>query len=242
MYRLAIAACLIIIGSLSVQGAIVTHLYTLNDTYTDAYGGSSLIPAGGTLGAGAYSFDAGQGLSLSNALLNPASYTIEMSIQFTNTSGYRKIIDLNNLTSDSGLYNFSGRLDFYSLTNSINQSISQGTYAHLVLTRDASGILAGYIDGIQQFSVLDSLSYGVFDQPNNIIQFFKDDAVTGGVEVSAGSVDWIQIYDSALNADTVARLPNTEPSVIPEPTTIAIWSILALLGIAIGWRRRSRAS
>ena len=42
---------------------------------------------------------------------------------------------------------------------------------------------------------------------------------------------------SSFRIDTSIALTDT---VIPEPTTLVIWSLLATLGLSVGWRRRRR--
>ena len=38
----------------------------------------------------------------------------------------------------------------------------------------------------------------------------------------------------------VSYLDNVSIAFIPEPTTLLIWSLLAILGLTLGWRRRKR--
>jgi hypothetical protein len=194
------------------------------------------------LGATDYSFGQSQGLSLSGALgANPGVYSIEMVFRLSDTDGYRKIIDFKNLASDTGLYDCSGELDLFPVASG-SVSLSAGVDAHVVLTRDAASHVVGYVDGQEQFDFLDSAGYGVFDQPDNIIQLFKDDGATGGREVSAGAVEWIQIYDAALTPDEVAHLSSDQPTVPEPPAAVMICSLLGALGIAAGLRRCKRAA
>jgi hypothetical protein len=55
-----------------------------------------------------------------------------------------------------------------------------------------------------------------------------------------GLIDDVQIYDSAL-ADWQVKYVADNPGAvapIPEPSTQLIWSLLAGLGVGLGWRRR----
>src|SRR5262249_8472628 len=59
-------------GVASPPPSPLIHDYELNNTYADSMGGPSLQPNGGTLSSGSYTFGANQGLTLNNALPNPA--------------------------------------------------------------------------------------------------------------------------------------------------------------------------
>jgi hypothetical protein len=79
------------------------HQYRLDGTLADDLGGPALVADGGTLGSTRYTFAANQGLSLSGGLSNPGLYSIEMVFQFATTSGFRKILDFKDRSSDLGL-------------------------------------------------------------------------------------------------------------------------------------------
>jgi len=60
-----------------------------------------------------------------------------------------------------------------------------------------------------------------------------------------GQIDEFRIWNRALASGEIAANfaagPNFIPGlVIPEPATVIIWSLLAGLGIAAGWRRRTK--
>ena len=90
------------------------HDYQLNGTYADAFGGPPLSPDGGTLGPTGYTFAANQGLNVSS-ITNGSVYSIDMVFQFTDVTGYRKILDFSNLGPDTGLYVHDGALNFYNV-------------------------------------------------------------------------------------------------------------------------------
>jgi hypothetical protein len=105
--RIALAFLLPVIHS---SAATLIHDYQFQNNLADSFGGPSLVSLGGTVGSGTYTFGAQQGLSLSNALLNSADYSLFMNFEFSSASGYEKIVDFKNLTSDNGLYNLSAAL------------------------------------------------------------------------------------------------------------------------------------
>ena len=80
-------------------------------------------------------------------------------------------------------------------------SISDNTYVQVVLTREANGVVTGYVNGTQQFQFTDTSGIAIIDG-NNSLRFFRDD----GSEASAGSVARIRIYNGALSATQVAAL------------------------------------
>ena len=186
-------------------GATLTHNYELNGTFNDALGGPSLVPQGGTLNATNYSFGADEGLTLSNAIV-PDDYSIETIFSFENVDGYRRIIEFKDRGADTGLYVLSSTLNFYPVQNGPDGVFSPNVDADVVLTRDgASGLVVGYVNGVEQFSFTDTDNLAVFSESGNIIHFFIDDIGVGG-EASAGVVDRIRIYSGALSATEVAAL------------------------------------
>jgi hypothetical protein len=241
--RAAFAAALTACASLA-SAASLTHSYNLNGSYADSLGGPSLVAEGGTLGADLYTFGANQGLSLSNALTGTeGDYSIELYFEFDSTGGYRKIIDFKNTSSDTGLYNNSTTMHFYNVAAGPAGAFANNAFAHVVLTRDGvSGTTTGYVNGVQQLSFTDGGSLAVFTSPNNIIRFLRDDGATGS-EASAGSVDFIRIYDGALSAADVAALSPTDlPAGTAVPTPAAASAGLALLSVLSLTRRRNASA
>ena len=91
---------------------------------------------------------------------------------------------------------------------------------------------SGYVNGVQHFSFVDSAGLVEFTGLSQIAYFMRDDDAVSN-EASAGFVDYIRIYDVALDASEVAGLSNP----VPEPGTWALMlGGLALLGHAA--RRR----
>ncbi|MES2572918.1 MAG: LamG-like jellyroll fold domain-containing protein, partial [Verrucomicrobiota bacterium] len=155
--------------------------------------------------------------------------------RFSDLSGYRKIVDFKNLSSDNGLYNLSTSLDFYNVTTGPAGAFTANETVRLVITRDdASDLFTSYVDGVQQLSFTDTGELGLFSGANSIIHFVIDDLAIGG-EASAGVVDRIAIYDSALSTADVAALGGPTASV-PEPGNIL--AALGIIGVSLAGRRR----
>lgn len=158
-------------------------------------------------------FTAGSGVELdqvSQIVPNPYVYTIALQARITNDSsdGFSKLIDLNNGTSDSGVYVQEGALRFYYYATSPTKQIGSD-YGDIVVTRNAAGTLRGYYNGALQFSIDDSANPIGFIGESDNLRFFLDDGVGTGTEQSAGAVARIRIWDDALDATAVARL--TDP-------------------------------
>jgi hypothetical protein len=115
------------------------HLYQLNGNLNDSLGGPALTANGGTLGASAYSFQAGQGLMMGVSL--GSVYTIDMSFHFDALGGYQKIIDFSNLVSDNGVYAHGTAWSFYPVADYATPALVNGTDARLTITRDASALV-----------------------------------------------------------------------------------------------------
>lgn len=224
-----IALPFLAVVAVSAQASLI-HAWELNGDLTDSLGGSSLIAEGGTVGATAYSFAANQGL-LDNSSIG-ATYTLSTEFSFDETSGYRKIWDYQDKSADAGLYNYSGSLVLYPQTVASGVSFSPGQSSHVVLTRDgATKRVAGFANGAMIFSFIDTLDQAA---PNPASRFFEDDTATGQREASAGSVDYIRIYDNALGDEDARVLSGG--GVVPEPAS--------MIGLGLGavalLRRRSK--
>jgi Concanavalin A-like lectin/glucanases superfamily/PEP-CTERM motif len=218
-----------LLATFAAQAATPTHLYLLGDS-TDVYGGPAIVGEGGTfgtsaLGATGYSFAANQGLVLSNVL--PANiYTIDFSYSFNATAGYRKLIDFKSLTNDAGLYSLSERLNFFPISSG-NVNLTAGALARVTLTRDAAGVVTGYVNGVQEISFTDTGNQATFSDPQQLGRLFHDDNATGGGESSSGFVDYVRIYNVSLTAAEVGVLTNP----VPEPGT---WALMAAGLLALG--------
>ena len=192
----------------SMVSAALLNSYDFDSGFDDTLGaGVDLTANGGSVSGGTYNFTDNQGLRLTSALPSITDYGIEFKFRIDgSTSGYNKLIDFQDLTSDFGLYVFDGSLDFFTVAGG-GGSITAGEDVVVGLERKA-GLLKGFVDGTEVFSGTDP---GLQAVPgSNILNFFEDDTATGKFESFAGSVDWIRIHDSAATFGTV-------PVVIPLP-------------------------
>jgi hypothetical protein len=242
--RIGLATVLVLMGGMVGQArAQLDHDYELMNTYIDSlYGNSApLVPAGGRLTSAGYTFGPNQGLSVESVIGNGANYTIDISFSLHDLSGYRKILDFNNLRTDNGLYALNSSLDLFGTSDlgvGPAGAFSPDQLVRVDLTRDgATNLVTGYVNGVSQFSFTDSGSAAVFSAPNHILQFFKDDKVTGGSQASAGFVNQIRIYESPLSAADVAALGGPKnPGAVPEPSSIVMCGTALTIGLAYACR------
>ena len=182
----------------SAPAGPLIHNYQLNGSFADLFGGPAMSSGGGALGTTEYTFAAGQGPSLSGAV--PVShYSIEMRFVISDTTNFRKLIDFKNRSADAGLYNNNTALNLYPLALGPPAAITAGVPVTVVLTRDdTTDTVNGYVDGVLQFSVSDPGGLATFTASGAIAQFMRDDPITSGVEQSAGSMDYVKIYDAPI--------------------------------------------
>ena len=195
--------------SLWVKAQTPIHDYELNDSYSDVYGGNSMMPNGGTLTPTDYEFDFGQGPNVSG-VIDANTYSIELRFTPTIVTDWRKIIDFADRSSDDGLYIQDGMLSFYPIIDGPNGIFTAGTPVKVVLTRDgANNEVRGYVNGVEEWIFTDDLSLATFTGPGNIIHILIDDYLTADRiphEHSAGSLDYFKIYDYALTPEQVAGI------------------------------------
>jgi hypothetical protein len=235
--RFVIAATLAL-SVASTQAAVLLHEYALRGNLDDNRGGPSLIGLGGQITALGYVFAANQGLTLTSSALNTASFSLEVSFRFDSTSGYRKIADFHDRADDTGFYQLNTALNFYPVTSGPTGDFSPGVDVHVVLTRDGTtNVVTGYVNGQERFSFVDSSSIATFTAAKKLT-LFTDDSATSG-EASAGTANYIRVFDGALTASEVSALHAAgAPLAVPEPSTLALVAIGAVL--MAGYFRRRR--
>jgi hypothetical protein len=181
--------------------AALTHQYRLTGGYGDDLGGPALVPSGGTLGANGYTFGPNQGLSVTGAMPQN-EYTVDLLFSFDMIGSWRKIIDFKDLTTDEGFYTFDPNLQFVVVAGSVfatgTANFPQSLLQHVALTRDATGMTRGYLEGQEQFSFMDTGNVATLTGPGAVVHFFIDDVVTSMNESSGGVVQRIRIFDRAL--------------------------------------------
>lgn len=264
MATLIRAAGLALLCTLAAPGAdaALTADYQFQNTRASSVGGAPALVDVGP-GANAFAtdfvdsvprtvltFPQGNGLSLAPTTGVTASntYSIAILARLTTISGYRKYVDYKNGASDNGLYNYSGTLYFYPTAQGVATPIVAGSYAQVVITRDAAGNMVGYVNGVQQISFVDAATDGVIDAANTL-RFFIDDTATGGNEASAGAVARIRVFNNVLTPSEVAGLdrigipPAQAVPVLSAPMLGALALLLGMLALlAVGRRQPDNAA
>lgn len=203
----------------------------------DVYGQTQYVYSfsGGTEG--------GEGLQAATAgVISPDTYSIVIDAELEEiTQAINKIIDFKNRTTDSGLYIVAGIPTFYNSVTPVGNGLSpliQGEFGELALTRDSSGTVDVYLNGVSEFSFDDSSSdlATIGDTPaDQVLDLFVDDPYTTIVESGLtlenpeGEVARVRLYDGALTPTEVASL-------VPEPTLLA----MPVVGLMLLRRTRRR--
>lgn len=163
-------------------------------------------------------FPRGGGLSLSpGGLVDPDNYSVAMLLRLADRTGFRRILDFSDGTSDNGLYSFNGRAALYPLAASTD-AVFDASYAHVVLTYSTAGGVHDttvYVDGDPVVTTTSPLSFGL---GSGVLRFFKDNVSGPYVgEDSAGAVACVLLYSGALSSAEVGELPTQPPLCDPPP-------------------------
>jgi len=78
--------------------------------------------------------------------------------RFDTINGYRRVFDVKNPPADQGLYELSGSLYFWRSSRALSQHRGQ-QLLQWSSRHDASSNVVGYVNGVQQFSFVDSQNY-----------------------------------------------------------------------------------
>src|SRR5262245_26078613 len=173
-------------------------------------GGSAVFTVDATTGTTVLRFAGGRGLRLTptTEVIGSSAYTIELLFRFDFVSEYRKIIDFKGGSDDSGLYLLDGCLTFVPRGQNAFTSIGADSYVQVVVTRDSSDRVVGYVDGVRQFAFADMRGLAEVNAKKSL-RFFVDDHTTTG-EHSSGAVSQVRLFDQPLTASEVAALACTE--------------------------------
>lgn len=238
---LSLVAALATFGfAASAQAALIGD-FELNGSLDNSAGTAvTLANNGGTLTSSGITFGLNQGPSISG-LGALSAYTIDMtftldSLNGPRGNGYVKLIDFDSLQSDAGYYSFNGKLNAYPLADSDNTVFTAGDSVRLTLSRDNTGLITAYIDDVEIYSQLDAANQsGAVIDGLHPLTFFTDDFATSQGEASAGSVDYIRIFDTAVTPGDAGPIPTGG---VPEPAT---WAMMIMgFGLAGATLRRRR--
>lgn len=180
---------------------------------------------------GSWSWEHFSGLRLdTSSLLTGDAWTVGISYAHSEVDGWRKIIDTQNLQSDSGWYNDRASMLQFAGGTTGSQQLMADVFADVVISFDGTSAV-GYVNGIKSGDSSMSDASGI--SADDLLYFFIDDIQTNGNEAGDGTVASIVIWDTALSQSEVADL---EPLVsIPAPSAVLA---MGLSGLAATRRRR----
>lgn len=153
----AIPFCSLLLILPALPASTLTHSYDLTTSLNDVIGSATLNADGRTITRSGYVFAVDRGLNASSALTSTTNDSLLVDVSFSALNRYRKILHFKNLTSDNGVSNLNTDLNYF------NFSFGPG-----------SGLVVGYINGVQQFSFSDLTSDAVFSASGGIIRSFED--------------------------------------------------------------------
>jgi hypothetical protein len=141
------------------------------------------------------------------------AYTVVILFRFDIVASWRRLLDLKNAVGDQGLYVQDGRLNIYPSSIVSGVCITNDTWHQVVVTRDASGSVNIYSDGVLRLTYNDAGTSYLTVSSAAAMRFFKDD---GATEESAGYVARIRNFATALSASEVVAL-DREPGSFVGP-------------------------
>ena len=170
--KFAVAAVPVFFAVASIHADTVFNFTGPSASLTSTDSSATMTADGGTLTSAGYVFGADQGLNVSNLVTN--NYSILLTFELSDTSGYRKLIDFKNQASDNGLYNLDTDLNYYNFAFGPAGPIQPGVQTTVVLTRDsATQLVTGYVDGVQQIQFTDTTNDAVFSASNGIMRLLR---------------------------------------------------------------------
>jgi PKD repeat protein len=209
---------ILLLGTATATFAQQTYYYDFRNNFNENSGSGPVLNVLGTgaftdvplpelscLSRTVYGFTQNSGVQFDNTAAGnfvTETYSVEMYFEFLNNSGFKRIIDFKNQTSDFGLYCTAGELQFYDGITIPTTAFVANQYVHLVVTRDsASEEVNLYVDGALLGTFVDSTQLGVLDA-SNVMNFFQDDLVFGG-EARPGNIALLKIYNTVIDGAAV---------------------------------------
>ena len=245
--------------ALAAAPAPTVH-YTFDGNATDQAGGSALTPAPacpgnpcntstgfGSDGAGGYwewtsSGLNGGGFRVSTAAPIGDTYTLALKFSFDEVSGYRKIVDYENQTSDNGFYFYDGFLEFYPFSDRVRRPTRPDTVLDLVAVRQSTGGVSGTFtvyavgtDGnlTQVFTTNDPTgeSFAIGNGAGGtLLGFFFDDNVVDEEATPSGKV-----YDLRIWSGTALTPEELEEEILPPAAPTGVTAVAGDGQATVSW-------
>ena len=172
----------------------------------------------------------------STGLLTSDSYSVALTFEFLDRTGqWRRILDVQERTSDNGFYvDPSNNLNVFPINGS-NAGFTTNQYRNVALTVGPGGVVKAYIDGGASLSsTTNIMNIG----PNGLINLFLDNTEGGGQqEWSQSRIAVANFYDGVLTSDEVFGINQNPTGAVPEPST---WAMMIMGFGAAGVMMRRR--
>lgn len=224
------------------EGLSPDHLFDIQNTQSleDENGDISLLGNGGSITVNGYEFEANQGLTLIDSLLDISQYSISIDFSILNTTYPIKVFDFKNTSFNNGIYylptsSTTGKINlrFEPVSNIVSDVIiNTNVRNRLTLIRtlrinpiagnvlSRTPVLKVLLNNIVLFEVEDSENFSVPE--NNVLQLFIDDVFTSN-ESGPGIIHRIATYNSDISQECyLQNLPSPTPTLTstatPTPT------------------------
>jgi hypothetical protein len=249
-FSAAASVVLSVCASMSAHAATLVADYEFNGNLNSSVAGAPALiavdPANvASFSNGVYNFGGANeptsqqgGLQFDNSsgLLSSTSYSIFLDFKFDDRNGaWRRIVDVQNRTSDNGFYVDPGNnLDVFPVSSS-SSGFTTGDF-HKVLLTVGNGVVTAYLDGDGSNQVLQTTTDVMnINNPENVINLFLDNTQGGGQgEWSAGSIDQALFYNGVVTFNQVGA--------VPESSTWAMM-ILGLCGLGfMAYRKKQNGA
>jgi hypothetical protein len=152
-----------------------------------------------------YRFKRNSGVQFNNAMAGTfldSTYSIELYFVFDELSGYKRVVDWKNRTTDLGAYVLSGELDFYPYMTSDTATVVAGEYTYYVITRNGlTKELKIYSNANIEIDFTDASNDAVIDT-SHVLNFFQDDLQAQN-EASPGAIALLNLYNYELDSATI---------------------------------------
>lgn len=178
-------------------------------------------------------------------LSDASVYSLSFTLTLDYVGSWRKLVDFQGLSDDTGLYLHDGQLSAYlgyevspSLGDTLTgtDTVNSHDSITVTLTRDGSGLVTASLNNVAQFSFSDVFNKAVFTTSANgqsVINLLRDDVVTVS-EQGYGTIQSISLT-SAGSPDQALPIAAAVPE--PESVALAAVGLITALGVA---RRRQR--
>lgn len=234
------AVLLALSSSLNAQVTLVSR-FELNNNMSDAIGNATCASNNNiatSYDAGIFSWTAndtignGGGLKITipDALFTENNYSVAVRFRFSETAGYRKLIDYSNLDSDRGLY-VNSSLRLYNSGNYGPTEIPVDSMIYVVITRNSTNdsthtyLWDGNTLRTESIALDTQGDYvAALSGTDRVLFFFADDSTTMSEYSYSGMVDEITIWNGVISPVDlgVAGTPELSEALLacfPNPAT-----------------------